>query len=313
MIVLPALMQSIKGSGPMFIRKLVVQMFLMIFNIVLAPAFVSAILSPDCLLHLFFPATPLDSSVSYSSCDEYNSVGDCTSSSLKESSTSFQPSFTYGYQCASSTIISYMPAFIQMYAIVSVIMPLVAVFMFNIMDTNVDDPTWHRTPWGSFWVTLAKVLKSIKTIPPVYKQVALLGNYDSINVYGETTTTQTNSVEKLGEVVSPLHHEATNTINSPTPVSMLSVPTSPTSPRELKRQFSMQEKNAMMADFHDTSVQVSGAPTQTILNPDTIFSHLMGHIMVLITFGFAYPPLAILISITVTIITFQWQVREILI
>lgn len=68
------------------------------------------------------------------------------------------------------------------------------------------------------------------------------------------------------------------------------------------------QQRDVLSIYHNKSKRLPDTPKQLILNPDTIFSHLMGHIMVLITFGFAYPPLALLIAITVTVITFQWQV-----
>lgn len=300
MLVLPGLMQSVKGSGPMFIRKLVVQMCLMIFNIVLAPCLINAIVSPDCMLRLFFPPAALVASAPITICAEYNSAGECIMRAQETITTSFEPPFIYSYQCASSTLVDYSPAYIQMYGIVACIMPAVAVFMFTLLEMNTDVPRSSLGVCGRFWVWLAVFLKELKTIPPIYKIARLLGNYDTVSTKDESDPHTTKSpMHKDSECVVPISEvtskSALNTVVSD----------------EEFVPFSKTKRRAILLEYHNTSTRklIEGAPTQTILNPDTIFSHLMGHIMVLVSFGFAYPPLAVLITLTVSVVTLQWQVR----
>lgn len=307
MLVLPGLFQSVKGNGPMFIRKLVVQMCLMIFNMVLLPCLVNAIVSPDCLLRLFFPPATLVASAPISICVEYNSAGVCVARADDTISTSFEPPFIYSYQCASSTLVDYSPAFIQMYGMIACIMPTVAVIMFVLMEMNTDTPKASHDLWGRFVQWLSIFLKNLKPIPPIYRMCRLLGTYATVDMVDQSKERDSHAIK------NPLHKsDSDSKMEFPDSNEINSKKSLDANTEEEFVPFTKQQRRAILLEYHNSNTrkEIPDAPTQTILNPDTIFSHLMGHIMVLITFGFAYPPLAVLITITVSVVTFQWQVRN---
>lgn len=175
MLIIPGIMQSVQGDGPMFIRKLVMQMFIMIFNISVAPVLVNALASPDCLLRLVFPPADSSTTTNYSICLQYDSSGTCISQATQFVKTTYTPPFLYGYQCSSSTLLNYVPAYIQMYGLVVVIMPLVAFIMFNLMALDMSGDYSKKSPWMQCWIKLAIFLRDLKTIPPIYKLATLLG------------------------------------------------------------------------------------------------------------------------------------------
>ena len=127
----------------------------------------------------------------------------------------------------------------------------------------------------------------------------LLGTYATIDMIDQSKESDSHIIK------SPLHSP-----NTPPVTDVNSRKSLSGSVEEEFVPFTKYQRRAILLEYHNSSTrkEIPDAPTQTILNPDTIFSHLMGHIMVLITFGFAYPPLAVLITLTVSVVTFQWQV-----
>jgi hypothetical protein len=87
------------------------QVFVALLNNIVIPCMVVAVVSPDCFYVVFDAAPAVTSRFSYRICAlDDNFV--CLSYSYAESSTSYNPPFRYSYQCSSSFITYYAPAYV---------------------------------------------------------------------------------------------------------------------------------------------------------------------------------------------------------
>jgi Leucine-rich repeat (LRR) protein len=87
------------------------QVFVALLNNIVIPCLVVAVVSPDCFYVVFDAAPAITSQFSFRSCIlDDNFV--CQNYNFAESSTSYNPPFRYSYQCSSSFITYYAPAYV---------------------------------------------------------------------------------------------------------------------------------------------------------------------------------------------------------
>lgn len=89
------------------------QLFLALFNNIVIPCLVVAVVSPNCFSYLLTAAPSVDSHYLVDQCinfDDENNV--CNEYYQQTEFTSFDPPFTYSYQCSASFITYYAPAYV---------------------------------------------------------------------------------------------------------------------------------------------------------------------------------------------------------
>ena len=183
---------------------------LLMFNSIVAPVLATALTDRNCLADILVSGDEITSSGSYTLCDVIDTVTkNCISSSTVTLSTSFQPPYTYSYQCSSAILVNFIPVFILSYSLLTFVQPIL----------------------------LASV------------------------VYFAN--------------------------NSKTALSSLILRTFPSilwMPHEVQKD-----------EF------------RKVLFANPIISGLLHHVVVLLTFGIACPPLGVVIAISICVITFQWE------
>ena len=86
-----------------------------LLNTIAIPCLVVAAIAPACFYNVFVYANPVTSSYEYETCSIISPTsGGCLTYEMKTSSSSYHPPFTYNYQCSSSLITYYAPAFVNL-------------------------------------------------------------------------------------------------------------------------------------------------------------------------------------------------------
>ena len=101
----------------------VLQLFISLFNNIIIPCFVVAIVDPNCFYNVFIPANSQTAHYLYGVCKIYAFQG-CKQVVPQIASSTYNPSFTYSYQCSASFVTYYAPTFIYVCFVAIFISPL---------------------------------------------------------------------------------------------------------------------------------------------------------------------------------------------
>jgi Leucine-rich repeat (LRR) protein len=110
----------LRGKDLMFVLLLVA-----LVNNIGIPCLVVAVVSPSCFYNVFVAAPSIDASYTYVYCaliDDLN--GDCLVSPPVLGGTTYNPPFSYSYQCSSSFVTYYAPAFVFLCITATILTPL---------------------------------------------------------------------------------------------------------------------------------------------------------------------------------------------
>jgi hypothetical protein len=105
------------------VRLMSLQVFTALLNSVVVPCLVVAAVSPNCFYHVFQPAPTVTSAFRYKACEFFDVSGECNTYAYLLSATSYDAPFTYSYQCSSSLITYYAPAFVNLCIITVFVVP----------------------------------------------------------------------------------------------------------------------------------------------------------------------------------------------
>ena len=109
------------------VRGVKFQVFIVLLNNIALPCAAAAIFSSHCFYDAVVDAPTVDVEYSYTMCAEYElNVGQlrCLGTYQKPQSSSYQPQFTYRYQCSSALVMDYVPIFLFMFVIVAFAVPI---------------------------------------------------------------------------------------------------------------------------------------------------------------------------------------------
>jgi hypothetical protein len=127
--------------------KMKIHLLLLIFNSIVAPLCVTSLIDKNCFANVFQEPNEITTYVSYMYCDEtISSDNTCTHYSTLALQTSFEPPFTYSYQCTSALLSTFTPSFIFTYTFLGVVVPaiLLALLAFCVIADPVTTEKWHK-------------------------------------------------------------------------------------------------------------------------------------------------------------------------
>ena len=102
-----------------------VQLLVSLINNIAIPCIVVAVISPNCLYNVFVPAPEVNASYRFDSCILHGLIdGKCLNSETEIGTTSYNPPFVYSYQCSSSIVTYYAPAFVFLCITATFVTPL---------------------------------------------------------------------------------------------------------------------------------------------------------------------------------------------
>ena len=147
--------------------------FVALFNSVAIPCLVVAVVSPNCFYNVFVSAPAVSSAYAYEICavlDRINGV--CTLYLPVISETSYRPPFSYTYQCSSSLVTYYAPAYLTMCIMSGFVMPLFQYGMYRLHH--------YATPGTTLYAVLnAQMTRLLKPLRED-SMSTVLTNYDPV-------------------------------------------------------------------------------------------------------------------------------------
>jgi hypothetical protein len=90
------------------------QIAVALLNSIVVPCLVVAVISPSCFYNVFVASPSVTSYYTYQYCSVFTEAGVCQVEYTRIGSTSYDPPFAYSYQCSSSMITYYAPAFVNL-------------------------------------------------------------------------------------------------------------------------------------------------------------------------------------------------------
>jgi Leucine-rich repeat (LRR) protein len=134
-----------------------VQVLIGLFNNIAVPCLVVAVLSPSCFYSVFDASQIVRATFFVQECTTLPGYAECTYVHAKQLQTSYDPPFSYDYQCSSSFITYYAPAFVYLGIAAGLVTPLVKVVWVYLFSAAAPDST------------IVYVLK--KTVPRILKPI----------------------------------------------------------------------------------------------------------------------------------------------
>jgi hypothetical protein len=177
-----------KGAG-----FFAVQLFVSLFNFIGIPCLVVAAVSPNCFNNLVVDAPTVDSHYYFQACGIFSVHFGCILYAPVIASTSYEPPFTYSYECSSSLITYYAPSFVYMALIVTFVNPLLEVVMQRVHRMRVKG-TWLAGQLD-YWVPL--VLQDVSA-----EEDSERAPYDIFNPYFDANLLLVNVVTYFGVLLT---------------------------------------------------------------------------------------------------------------
>jgi Leucine-rich repeat (LRR) protein/membrane protein implicated in regulation of membrane protease activity len=111
-------------QSPSASRVFYMQLFVMLLNNIAIPCLVVAAISPSCFYNVFIPAPAVESQYDVVRCVAVVLETGCNVYATTTETVSYDPPYSYSYQCSSSFVRNYAPAFIYMCFTATFIVPL---------------------------------------------------------------------------------------------------------------------------------------------------------------------------------------------
>ena len=129
---------STKRIKSKIIRKLPkyvsLEFFITLLNNIVIPCFIIAIISANCFKNIIIEPTAIVSNYFYIECTSFNFLNNgitlCEKYSPIYGTTSYQPPFSYSYNCSASFLQYYSPAYMYLCIIIAFINPLMYIFLY---------------------------------------------------------------------------------------------------------------------------------------------------------------------------------------
>jgi Leucine-rich repeat (LRR) protein len=150
--------QRFLGRQPSAPSYVTLQLFVSVVNNILVPCLVVAIISPSCFYNIFKQVPDVYATYQYKGeCTQFEvtDILECIGDQTLSASTSYSPPFAYSYQCSSSFITYYSPAFVIMCVVAGFGIPLAQVLLQRLYERATVGSTWH----AALDVVLPRILK----------------------------------------------------------------------------------------------------------------------------------------------------------
>ena len=299
------------------------QIFVSLFNTIIIPCLVVMCISPNCFYDVFVPSPEVKSTYSYEYCNNYNlNTEICLQSIPILVTTTYNPPFTYSYQCSSSFITHYTSPFLIMCIISTFVIPCVETILsklylyipkksllFMIVDKatpqllkpiiDIDSTKFFECHLENDSISN---LENDSTSNPIQIQTLhsnqnINGNYDKntkINTNGKTevnteenTKINTNGNTKENTEVNTKENTEVNTNGN------------------TNENIKVNTKvNNIVNTNKNTKESTSLKVKSELIKGDQIVINLITYLGLILTFGSVFPPLAVCLFISILSISY---------
>jgi hypothetical protein len=290
-----------------------VQLFVALFNNIAIPCVVVSVISPNCFYNLFDPAAPVHSKYDYLKC-QLQSFSECVLYVPQIASTSYNPPFTYSYQCSSSFVTYYAPAFVYLCITVTILTPTLMMTIARLHK--------HATP-GTAWfrcldTILPRIWKPISAFPAPRKSARAADAATTLSsITSNTGLSESSSEFSVYQPFPPIKQPSDTADRTSAAAGERC-----TSSDVEDGSFDLLQKNSA---FNSQSVHSSlTANTQSrregraeaVLDPfqshfdaNLVLVTLLTLLGILLTFGALFPPLAVALLLTILAVVYLSKLK----
>jgi hypothetical protein len=271
-----------------------VLILMMLFNTVIAPLLAVLLVSPECFYYVIQKPSSVSVSYNFLQCTDglvETSEGfyDCVGRSIATHTVSYSPAFNYSYQCTSSLLANFVNVYLYRYLISGIFMPIIFALVKRRQEslyrryvaTDINDASraslkrWMRF-WCYFMPVVARMIDTGAANPSAPDE-SISGQFTSdVGLNGKFSMT--------------------SSVDNPLTASMQS-----DSPSKSEQRPS--EQNNLL----DLIVMPSRGANEVFV-ARRFSTLLVGDLAILLTFGTIFPPLAVVIFISVMLHTVLTQV-----
>jgi hypothetical protein len=248
-----------------------IQVMVGLFNNIAIPCLVVAAVSPSCFYNFFDNAPVVTSEFIYETCVAYSTSNDCIEYAPRIGETTFNPSFRYDYQCSSSFITYYAPAFVYLAITASFAVPVLKLGILQLHK--------RASPGSSVYRVLDACLSRLLKPMMVMRSdgTIVIMPRDSIRI----STGNANRHAEESAAITPDGSHCT-----------------------------LQSLDDLHSSLHRRVVRDSVLqrnPLHPLFDANKFLTALITYLGILLTFGVVFPPLAV--AMLVTMLSVAWQGR----
>ena len=300
------------------------QTALIIFNNLLAPLIAIFASDTTCFLNVLVNSSLISSSFSYQVCSYVNGITQvCDIYKVVIVETDFQPPFIYSFQCSSALLTTYVPIFIIMYSYIILFVPVTDFIRLYACRSD----TLTRYP-STKKIVLSHTSLLLKPIEHTISMMAAILHYET----QRRQLTQRDTMVTRGNVS---HSDFDNLIVSNNLTSIRDIETilhdssedSQHNLRNSRSSLSLQSEADSLGEIqmprgqiHELAALQSGSVVENIFLDKNIIRHMpqvcpagnmassfICSVIILMTYGTSYPPLAIVVTLALVVETMHVQ------
>jgi Leucine-rich repeat (LRR) protein len=151
-----------KTAAAMRSKYATLQVFVALLNNIAIPCLVVAVVSPNCFYNVFVAAPEVTTVLIFDICVQLNGGSGCVTFANARNTISYEPPFTYNYQCSSSFITYYAPAFVILCIVRMFLTPLLQGSLFWLYQRATPGTRWH----AALELVQLPILKSVDAANP---------------------------------------------------------------------------------------------------------------------------------------------------
>lgn len=156
------------------VSSFILQTGIVVANSFLVPIIANMIFNPGCFSFLFFPPDALTIFVQYPLCTFVSLDGMCEGKQEQVSQIFFQPTFVYGYQCASALLRVYAPIYIATYIFVTFVSPVFRLWLayacrkMHHRDKKEGESGGREEEDKKGWPWLRRLVRALDYVPRIF-------------------------------------------------------------------------------------------------------------------------------------------------
>lgn len=261
---------SISSTGRMKLK-----VFVLLINSILTSCLAIIVTDPSCFEGLFVKEGSTTENFTYTYCDYYTSDGTCVYYVSYHSTREYTPEFFYNYNCYSAVVTEYVPIYFMSYCILTLFIPLG-----SWLAVKSSKRRWY------IFLFYPEIYWRKDASPDIF-----VASNDHMH--------ESKYDEQKSSVASPL--QASSMQNDKSSIGTLS-----TSSLE-NHGASEKSFNSSVNDNSSLNSRLTEKRSR-LLFPGFILASAVHHLLIVLTFGIMFPPLALAVAVLAICTTYTWEV-----
>ncbi|RYH18839.1 hypothetical protein EON65_26830 [archaeon] len=265
---------SLSSTGRMMLK-----VFVLLINSLLTSCLAIIVTDPSCFEGLFVMESSTTENFTYTYCDYYTSDGNCVYYVSYHSTREYTPEFFYNYNCYSAVVTEYIPIYFMSYCMLILFIPLG-----SWLAVKSSKKRWY------IFLFYPEIFWSKNSSPDIF----------AVDQSRNKVSTMIKDSEQKNDVASPL--QALSSQDDQHTTATLST-------SSLENQGASEKSFNTLNSMNNDSLQSRLTEKRSrLLFPGFILASGVHHLLIVLTFGIMFPPLALAIAVLAICSTYTWEV-----